>query len=257
MNDIAVGCSLSEAAAPPDRAPSTDEKWILRMKKTSVVTVFCVSSLILAACAGTGNSTSGFRNGTTRLRALTPEARLALGTLKLEGTPEAVDAAMATKLLPLWQLLAQLNGSTSAAPQEVSAVLDEIRATMSPDQITAIDKMQLTSADVFAVLQQERQANGTSSTGSAGGSSSTARSGATSSSRQNEGNRSFFFAGGGPGFGGELGGNFTNNGNRSSTTQGQSGSSGNSTQSADAFANTTSIVLVNQVIQLLQGHVKG
>ena len=72
--------------------------------------------------------------------AITPETKLALGTLKLEGTPLAVDKATAAKLLPLWQLLLQLNTSSAAAPQEVTAVIDEIQATMTPAQSQAIDE---------------------------------------------------------------------------------------------------------------------
>ena len=133
------------------------------MKKTTFLTIIVISttSLVLAACgatrsAGTSSSSGSggsSRNGAFRNQPLTPEAKLALGTIKLEGTPQAVDASLAAKLLPLWQLLAQLNSSSSTAPQEVTAVVDEIRATMNPDQVKSISSMQLTSSDIFAAFQ--------------------------------------------------------------------------------------------------------
>ena len=84
---------------------------------------------------------------------LNPEAKLALGTIKLEGTKQAVDPKMAAKLIPLWQLLAQLNSSSSSAPQEVTAVVDQIKSTMTPDQVKTINGMKLTQADIFTAFQ--------------------------------------------------------------------------------------------------------
>jgi hypothetical protein len=78
--------------------------------------------------------------------ALTPGLRLAIGTVDLEGTELAVNSASAAKLLPLWQLLAQLNSSGSAAPEEISATIEEIRLNMSSEQISAIDSMSISNA---------------------------------------------------------------------------------------------------------------
>jgi hypothetical protein len=73
-----------------------------------------------------------------------------MGTLRLEGTNEAVDAVAASELLPLWQLLAQLQGSGSAAPEEITAVVEEIRLLMTSEQIQAIDSMQFTQTNIAA-----------------------------------------------------------------------------------------------------------
>jgi hypothetical protein len=78
--------------------------------------------------------------------ALTPALRLAVGTLDLEGTELAIDSASAAQLLPLWELLAQLNGSGSAAPEEISATIEEIRLNMTSEQISAIDSMSISDA---------------------------------------------------------------------------------------------------------------
>jgi hypothetical protein len=211
---------------------------------------------MLAACGGTQTSAGNFRNGGGRSRPLTPEAKLALGTIRLDGTAQAIDPDHAAQLLPLWQLLAQLNGSTSAAPQEITAVVDQIRATMSAEQVKAIDGMQLTSNDVIAAFQQERQASGTGGNGNGfAGRSSSDPAPSSSGSRRNQGGQNFFFAGGGPpgGFGGGFG---NNGGTRTNGAQSQNGSSGNSSQTAQSFSNATTAILVNQVIQLLENRIK-
>ncbi len=79
--------------------------------------------------------------------AITPGLKLAAGTINLENTGEAVDKASAAKLLPLWQLLAQLESSSTAAPQEITAVIDEIKVNMTDPQIKAIDAMSFTEAE--------------------------------------------------------------------------------------------------------------
>src|SRR5512143_3775218 len=77
---------------------------------------------------------------------MAPALRLAIGTVDLEGTELAVDSASAAKLLPIWQLLAQLNSSGAAAPEEISATIEEIRLNMSSEQISAIDSMSISNA---------------------------------------------------------------------------------------------------------------
>lgn len=219
------------------------------MKTSNLMLILWICALLLTACGGASTSTNSFRSGTGSSRALTPEAKLALGTLKLEGTPQAVDPALAAKLLPLWQLLAQLNSSSSAAPQEVAAVLDQINATMTADQIKAISSMQLTSADMFAVLQEQGQANRSAGTSSAGGSRSSSSS--SSSNRRSQGGESFVFIGGGPPGGGFAGG-AVSNGAASNSTQSQNRSG----QSSESFAKATSLILVNQLIRLLESRAK-
>jgi hypothetical protein len=233
------------------------------MKKTKLQVLIAVAALFLSACgAGRGSSVSsgsasGFRSGSRTPRVLTPEAKLALGTLKLEGTSEAVDPTLAAKLLPLWQLLEQLNGSSSTAPQEVAAVLSQIQATMTAEQVGTISAMQLTSADMASVFQQQGQAGGTGSA-SAGGSRASGSGASASGNRGNAGG-TFFFAGGAAPGGGAPGGGFgggTTGSTRSGTSGGQTGGSVSAAQSAQSAANAISIILVRQVIQLLQARIK-
>ncbi len=71
--------------------------------------------------------------------------QLAYGTLQLEGTPQAVTPAQAQALLPLWQGLAALSGSTTTAPEELTAVQDQIVAALSPEQLQAIADQEVTN----------------------------------------------------------------------------------------------------------------
>lgn len=220
------------------------------MKKTSLVTILSLSALVLSACGAAGASSSstgnGFRGSSAfRNRPLTPEARLALGTIKLEGTPQAVDASEAAKLLPLYQLLAQLLGSSSTSPQEITAVMDQIQATMTPTQAKAISSMQLTSSDMFAAFQQQAQ-SGSGSSNDPGGSTS-------GTNRAAGGQRGGFFFSGGGGFpgGGGFGANRPGTG-----TNGTSSTTTSAAQAAQQASNQISLIVVNQLVQLLQSRVK-
>ncbi len=213
------------------------------MKKTTLLTVLSLAALLLSACgaAAVGSSSSsgsGTRGSSAfRNRPLTPEAKLALGIIKLDGTPQAVDPTEAAKLLPLWQLLAQLLGSSSSAPQEVTAVMNQIQANMTAEQVKTIAGMQLTSADMFSVFQQAQ-------TSSAGSSSGGSQAGGGGGAR-------FFFGGGGIPGGGGFGGNRTGTGTSNGT-----GSATSSAQAGQQFSNQVSLILVNQVVQLLQTRIK-
>lgn len=129
-------------------------------------TILTIFTLIMTACSGTNNQGGqnsadagqgqdqgqgqGFSN-----RPISPQMQLAVGTFKLEGTPQAVDAKEAAQLIPLWQLFGQLETSSSSAQQEVSATLDQIKSTMTADQINAINAMNLTNRDAFTFMQQQ------------------------------------------------------------------------------------------------------
>ena len=222
------------------------------MKKTTLLTIFSLTALLLSACgaagSGSSSSTGGFRNSSAlRSRPLTPEAKLALGTIKLEGTPQAVDPEEAARLLPLWQLLAQLLGTSSSAPQEITAVIDQIQAGMTPEQVRAIKGMQLNSTDIFAAFQQQAQGSSSSSTD---GSSS-----ASGTNRAAGGNRGggFFIAG--PGGGGFPGGGF--GANRSGASTNGSTSAASAAQAAQQASNQISLAVVNQLVRLLETRING
>ncbi len=239
-------------------------------KKHILLTCLLASALLLTACAGTatggsdpagsgsgfgsGSGGSSFRSGAARN--LSAEAKLALGTIKLEGTPQAVNPQTAAKLLPLWELMAQLDSSNSSAPQEIAAVMDQIKATMTPQQVNTVDSMTFTSADIFSVFQQQAQSSG--SGGSGGGGSGFGGFGGNRGNGSNRGGGGVFFGGGGPGGGGFGGGGFggagirptTGNGSSSSTTS--QATADQQAQAAKARENAISTLLIDQLVRLLQ-----
>ncbi len=158
--------------------------------------------------------------------AMAPALQLAAGTLKLEGSEQAIDAASAAKLLPLWQLLGQLESSSATAPQEISTVIDQIRLNMSASQLKAIDSMSLTEAQLGSTSANAAKASGTQ----------------TASSVPGGAGGLGMFTGGGPMDGGPMPG-----GPRSSSSSGSSASS----------SSAASPSLIDQVIQLLEKRVQG
>jgi len=77
---------------------------------------------------------------------------LALGTLKLEGTDNAVTPQQAAELLPLWQMIA--SGSLQGNA-ETQAVVKQIQGAMTASQQAAIEAMGLTFEDVQAWMEEQ------------------------------------------------------------------------------------------------------
>ena len=225
--------------------------WIALVTIVFVLTACGAGSPASSGSGGGGTSNSGFRPSGNRNTPLTPEAKLALGTIKLEGTAQAVDAKMAAKLIPLWQLMDQLKTSSSSAPQEVSAVEDQIKSTMAPDQLNTINGMKLTQADIFTAFQAQ-----------AGGSGATTGAGPGGTNGGNRaGGGGFVFAGGGPGGGGFGGGGFGGGGfggggarpNGAGGTGSTSQTSSQTTaEAAQARENATAALVINQLVKLLE-----
>ncbi|MBE2224536.1 MAG: hypothetical protein IAF02_23555 [Anaerolineae bacterium] len=124
-----------------------------------------ILALILTACGGTasepaatsGNGAAAQAGDAVRLsenysNALPVQAQLAIGMLQLENGDKAVDETEAAALLPLWQAVQSLSNSETAADAEVTAVLNQIQDTMTPEQVAAIAAMQLTDESFQAML---------------------------------------------------------------------------------------------------------
>ncbi len=77
--------------------------------------------------------------------ALSANTQLALGILRLEGTPQAVTPVQAKSLLPLWQAF---QGSALQDQTEQNAVLKQIEGTLTAEQVQAIAAMRLTNDDM-------------------------------------------------------------------------------------------------------------
>jgi hypothetical protein len=214
----------------------------LKMKKAPLFTILFTLLFVLTACGSGNASTNSFRSSAASTP-LNPESKLALGTIKLEGTKQAIDPKTAASLLPLWQLLFQLKSSNSSAPQEVTAVVDQIKTTMTPEQLNTINSMSLTSADIFTVFQQANGSGGTTGSGTSGSNGGGNRGGG------------FAFDGGGPGGGGGIPGGGFRAGGGSSTTSSQS-TALTAAQAAQARQNAISGILINQVIRLLETKIR-
>jgi hypothetical protein len=99
--------------------------------------------------------------------------QLVVGTFKLEGTDQAINAEQAAKLLPLWKGYRGMSGGSSSSPVEMQALLKQIRGAMREEQLKAIAAMQLTGDDMMQ-LMQERGIEMTDRGSGASGAASTA-----------------------------------------------------------------------------------
>ncbi|MCU0522928.1 MAG: hypothetical protein MUF84_19855 [Anaerolineae bacterium] len=118
-----------------------------------IAIVFSLAAL-LALISGCGSAATGMPTGSPATYggtlnaayedALDVISQLALGTLKLEGTADAVTEAQAADLLPLWEAL---SGNALQVEAERLAVAGQIEAKMTQAQVAAIAGMALTQAD--------------------------------------------------------------------------------------------------------------
>jgi len=125
------------------------------MIRTMTVGILLGLMVTLAACSVPGLS-QGSDEGDTSAEpfALPQSIQLAVGTLMLEETPQAVTAEQAQELLPLWQMLRTLQQSDTAAQAEIEAVLNQIQAAMTPEQLAAIEEMDLTPGNMRDMFQE-------------------------------------------------------------------------------------------------------
>ena len=87
--------------------------------------------------------------------ALSSRNQLALGTLRLEGTEDAVTAEQAETLAFLWQTLQALLDDSTTAREETSAVQAQILAALTAEQVDAIRALALTNADLTAFYAEQ------------------------------------------------------------------------------------------------------
>ena len=133
------------------------------MTRISLTIVF-LFSLLLASCSGTAApapTTGGDIYVSQNLPvdyegALAVRNQLALGTIELNQTELAISAEQAQTLLPLWQALRSTQQVGGTAQAEVSALLTQIEAAMTPEQLQSIANMKLLQTD----MQDWATANG-------------------------------------------------------------------------------------------------
>lgn len=118
----------------------------MKAKLITLVILISIAAILLTGCNSTAATTGSASNG------LSGATKLALGTLKLEGTNLAVTAAQANTLLTLWQGYQSLSDSDTSSQVELDALVKQIQETMTTDQIKAIEAMNLTDQSMSEIL---------------------------------------------------------------------------------------------------------
>ena len=141
------------------------------MKFWHVILILVLIATALAGCGGEQATPAPVDTGggeiqssavldTSYPNALDVSGQLAMGTVRLEGTENAVMPQQATALLPLWQAI---QGGTLQGEAETNAVLAQIEGKMTPEQLAAIAALQLSQDDLRAWVQDQGLSLGTSS----------------------------------------------------------------------------------------------
>jgi hypothetical protein len=126
------------------------------MKKFTLIflTIFVLTLTACGSASTANNLASSPQNGPAAGE-LPVTTQIALGTLKLDGTDNAVTVDQAATLLPLWETMQVLENSDTAARQEIEALNTQIQETMTEKQMQAISAMNLTRQDMFSVMQAQ------------------------------------------------------------------------------------------------------
>lgn len=121
------------------------------------LTILIVSVLLLAACAPAAETTpaaptsiAGEYLTIEYADAANLRSQLAFGIMQLDGTPNAVTPEQAKTLIPFWQAVIALSGDSTTASEELTAVQDQIVATLTAEQLQSVATMQITNADLSA-----------------------------------------------------------------------------------------------------------
>ena len=125
-------------------------------KKSSVVLLCFGLVFVLAACGSTSQAaeTQQATPGMVEIDSatMTEDMRLVLGTLKLEDTELAVDKEEAAVLLPLWKAVRVLKSDDTISTQEMDALYQQIRDSMSTEQVKAINAMAFSDKDINTLI---------------------------------------------------------------------------------------------------------
>jgi hypothetical protein len=137
----------------------TEDNW--KMKRTSIGWTPAALTLLLALLVGCGTApaqpesthfasepSAEHRNA----EVLDRDGQLALGTLRLEDSENAVTVEQASALLPLWQAI---RSGSLQSEAETEAVLDQIEGQMTSQQLAAIQAMRLSPDDLLSWAQTQ------------------------------------------------------------------------------------------------------
>ncbi len=202
--------------------------------------LFAILTILTVTMTACSTSSIGTPTGSISIN-LTSATQLAVGTLKLAGTEQAVTAEQAKDLVVYWETYKQLAQSDTAAQEEIDGLVTQIQERMTDEQMKAIDGMNITQQDVFASMQgvNVTVSNTRNSTGSAPSGSSASGGGMPAGGPP---------ADGGAPLDGGMGGDMSGAAPASGTVQSQSAQA-----STSAGASTgVPTALIEAVIQSLQ-----
>ncbi|MBN1303319.1 MAG: hypothetical protein JXA13_02710 [Anaerolineales bacterium] len=127
------------------------------MKNTTLLIMLVVFSLALSACGSAGaEKTAQDTQGSWQSQdfEMPMATRLAIGTLKLEETDQAITSEQAAELVTLWKVFQSLGTSDTAANEEIEAVIEQIQEALTPEQLKSIAGMDLGFEDMRSVMGQ-------------------------------------------------------------------------------------------------------
>jgi hypothetical protein len=130
------------------------------MKRTTFVSGVLIISLLLSACslAGKNDPAQAAQNsgntGGTAARQLPQATKLALGTLRLDKTSTPLVPAEAAQLLFLWKGMRNLSTEQTVANEEIQGLVKQIQDTLTPEQISAINGMNLSFQDIAVIAKE-------------------------------------------------------------------------------------------------------
>jgi hypothetical protein len=119
----------------------------MKIKYTILISLVIIVTILPAGCSSAAAVTASTNNG------LSTTTRLAAGTLKLEGTDQAVTASQAAQMLTLWEGYQSITNSDTSSQVELDALVAQIQAALTADQLQAIEAMDLTDQSVSEVIQ--------------------------------------------------------------------------------------------------------
>ena len=127
-------------------------------------TLFLVSALILifslTACSAIQLPWASASTGAAQTASLANFAsqpvknKLAVGLLKLEGSDLAVTPAQANQLLPLWKAVKSLSKDSNTTSGEMAALYVQIEGVLTTNQLQAIEKLDLSTGELTALVQK-------------------------------------------------------------------------------------------------------
>jgi hypothetical protein len=145
------------------------------MKKLTILFLSAVMIFLMAACGGDIEEIpTEVTDPEIQLReqfgenAMPVKMQLMIGTFMLEDTDLEVTAEQAPELITLWKAFQALSTSDTAAEEEIDAVIGQIQDTMTPEQLNAIQEMELTSASMATLMEELDLQSGESFPGSDG-----------------------------------------------------------------------------------------